>query len=86
MTQTLSEQVSIQMVFDHRVGRAKPQQIFWKNHLYPVTQVGLRHCFRDGRKLFHIFSLISNNLFFRLRFDTENLSWTLEEISDGLPN
>lgn len=84
MTQTISEQVSIQMVFDHRAGKVKPQQIFWKNHLYPVTQVGLRHHFREGRKLFHIFSLVSNNLFFRLKLDTESLTWTLEEISDGL--
>lgn len=84
MTQTLSESVSVQIVFDHRLHQAKPQQLFWNNKVYPVTQIGLRHCFREGRKLFHVFSLVSNNLFFRLRFDTENLSWTLEQISDGL--
>lgn len=80
MTQKLSELVSVQMIFDHRLHKASPQQIFWNNKIYPVTQVGLRHCFREGRKLIHIFSLISRGTFFRLRFDTESLTWTLEEI------
>ncbi len=86
MTQNISESVSVQMVFDHRLHLAKPQQLFWNNKVYPVTQIGLRHCLREGRKLFHIFSLVSHNLFFRLRFDTENLSWTIEQISDGITN
>lgn len=86
MTQKISEQVSVKMVFDHLSGKAKPEQILWHNKIYPVTQVGLRHVVRDGRKLFHIFSLVSNASFLRLSFDTEKLSWTLEEVSDGITN
>jgi hypothetical protein len=49
MTQKLSESVSVQMVFDHRLHKANPQQIFWNNKIYPITQVGLRHCFREAQ-------------------------------------
>lgn len=84
MTQKISESVSVRMIFDHRLGKARPEQILWHNKVYPVTQLGLRHIVRDGRKLFHVFSLVSNLTFLRLSLDTENLSWTLEEISDGI--
>lgn len=84
MTQKISEPVSVKMIFDHQLGKAKPEQILWHNKIYPVTQVGLRHIVRDGRKLFHIFSLVSNATFLRLSLDTEKLSWTLEEVSDGI--
>ena len=84
MTQKISEPVSVKMIFDHLLGKARPEQILWHNKVYPVTQVGLRHVVRDGRKLFHIFSLASNAIFLRLSLDTEKLSWTLEEISDGV--
>lgn len=86
MTQKISEPVSVKMVFDHLLGKAKPEQILWHNKIYPVTQVGLRHIVRDGRKLYHIFSLVSNAVFLRLSLDTEKLSWTLEEVSDGITN
>lgn len=83
MTQKISEPVSVKMVFDHQLGKVKPEQVLWHNKVYPVTQVGLRHIVRDGRKLFHIFSLVSHATFLRLSLDTEKLSWTLEEVSDG---
>lgn len=86
MTQKISEPVSVKMIFDHLLGKAKPEQILWHNKIYPVTQVGLRHVVRDGRKLYHIFSLVSNAIFLRLSLDTEKLSWTLEEVSDGVAN
>jgi hypothetical protein len=86
MTQTLSEPVSVQLTFNHSKKLSEPRKIFWQNRLYPITKVGLHHTFREGRTLFHIFSVTSNNLFFRLRLDSENLFWTLEEISDGLPS
>jgi hypothetical protein len=46
----------------------------------------MHHTIREGRTLFHIFSVSSQDLFFRLKLDTDNLFWTLEEIADGLPN
>jgi len=47
-------------------------------------QVGLHHLYREGKVLFHIFSVVADTLFMRLRFDTDTLYWVLEETEDGV--
>ena len=49
-----------------------------------ITKLGFHHTVRVGRVLHHIFSVATESMFFRLNLDTETLSWTLEEVSDGL--
>lgn len=48
-----------------------------------VRKVGLHHTYRIGRTLFHVFSVVAGSVFLRLVLNTDNLFWTLEEISDG---
>lgn len=86
MLEKISDSLSVQMVYDHLRKKPKPQQFLWRGKVYKVSQVGLHHTYHDGRKLIHIFSVTSSSLFFRLKLDTSNLSWTLEEISDGTVN
>ncbi len=86
MIQKLSDPVSVQMVYDHLQHKVNPQQLLWHGKVHKISQVGLHHTYRDGQTLIHIFSVTSLNLFFRLKLDTSNLFWTLEEISDGLTN
>ena len=64
----------------------KPLILKWGHHEYSVSQVGLRHTYRDGITRHHVFSVVGGNLFFRLNLNADNLSWTLEEVSDGLPD
>lgn len=71
----------IAVTFTHQ-----PISLSWSAHDYRVSQVGLHHTFRDGRTLHHIYSVVAGDLFFRLNLNTETLHWTLEEISDGLPD
>lgn len=61
-----------------------PKWVSWKNKVYKVEKVGLHHTFREGRVLYHIFSVVTETLFMRLKLDTETLNWKLEEISDGI--
>ena len=86
MIQKISAPVSVQVVYDHRRRTVTPRQIFWDGRIFRIAHIGLRHTFREGRTLFHIFSVTSQGLSFRLRLDTDTLFWTLEEISDGLVN
>jgi len=86
MIQKISAPVSVQLVYDHRLRTVAPRQIFWDGKAIRVSTVGMHHTIREGRTLFHIFSVTSQDLFFRLKLDTDNLFWTLEEIADGLPN
>jgi len=86
MIQKISTPVSVNLVFNHRNRLVMPKEIIWEGRNYPILRVGLHHSYRAGRTLFHVFSVASKNLFFRLVLDTETLHWRLEEISDGLPD
>lgn len=86
MIQKLSELVSVSLTFDSEKRAIRPRAIIWKGRLHAVKKVGLHHKFKKGSTLFHVFSVVSNNMFFRLVLNTDNLHWKLEEISDGLPN
>lgn len=78
--------VSVVFFYQPKGAIAVPWQIKWDGKSYPVTKVGFHHTFRLGRTLHHIFSVVSHDTFFKLNLNTDNLSWRLEEISDGLPD
>lgn len=84
MIQRVDVPVSVTFVFDHKRRVVFPKDVLWEGRVYPIVKVGLHHSFREGRVLYHVFSVASKTLFFRLVLDTETLFWRLEEISDGL--
>jgi hypothetical protein len=86
MIQRIDEPVSVSFTFDNEKRAVNPRALIWNGRLYAVKKVGLHHKFRQGRTLYHVFSVTSNGMFFRLVLNTENLHWKLEEISDGLPS
>ncbi len=86
MNTKLDTPVSVSLVFDHNKSRVFPKWVVWNKRLYSLTKVGLHHTYRQGRTLFHVFSVASKSLFFRLVLNTENLHWKLEEIADNEGN
>lgn len=78
MIQRLSEKIDVGM-------SKEPKWIKWKNKIYKIEKIGLHHSFRQGRTLYHAYSVATSTLFFRIILDTDSLIWKLEEISDGLP-
>lgn len=60
-----------------------PKWVKWGPRIYQVKKIGLHHTYREGRTLYHIFSVVTDSLFLRLKFNTENLSWQLEDIEDA---
>jgi hypothetical protein len=86
MRETLREEVSVNLVFDHKRKRVTPRHLKWQGRLCIITQVGLHHTYRRGRTLFHVFSVTDGTTFFRLELDTETLHWILTEVSDGQPD
>ncbi|MFZ2200027.1 MAG: hypothetical protein WAV40_04535 [Microgenomates group bacterium] len=86
MIQRISEPVSVVTTYNAQNRAVRPLSLIWGHHEYSVSQVGLRHTYRDGLTRHHIFSVVGGNLFFRLNLNADNLSWTLEEVSDGLPD
>lgn len=77
MTQIISEMVTVGM-------SDSPRWVKRKNRIYKITKIGFHHTFREGKTLYHIFSVTSDSVFMKLILNTENLKWILEEISDGL--
>lgn len=103
MIQRISELVSVIAGYNAEIHAVRPISLKWGHHEYSVSQVGLRHTYRDGLVRHHVFSVVAhsgnteplakqgraewgNHLFFRLNLNADNLSWTLEEVSDGLPD
>lgn len=79
-TQTINEEVSVNLIFDSVTKRSYPKSVLWKNNLYKIIKVGLHHKYREGKILYHVFSVITEGSFFRLLFNTDNLHWSLEEV------
>lgn len=59
-----------------------PKKVLFEGREHLITKLGYHHVFRAGRTLFHVFSVASKTMFFRLVLNTETLSWTLEEVAD----
>jgi len=79
MIQRISELIDVTF---HKI----PLSLTWKNRDYQIIKLGLHHTYHDGITRHHVFSVVSHDLFFRLNLNADNLSWTLEEVSDGLPD
>ena len=84
MIQKISEPVSVSLSYNHQTHKVTPKALIWQNRLYAVNKIGLHHTFRQGRTLYHVFSVTTSTLFFRLVLDTSNLHWKVEEIADGV--
>lgn len=85
MNHKVFEQISVISSYNHEKNRFIPYKIRWRLREYFVKKLSYYHRVRQGRNLFHIFHVTDGNLDFRLKLDSDNLSWTLEEVSDGNP-
>lgn len=74
----IDEQVSVGLVNNI------PKYVLWKGRTYKINQVGFHHTYLQGETLCHIFSVVSGSVFFKINFNTKDLSWKLEEISDAI--
>lgn len=61
-----------------------PRWVKWRNRIYKVEKVGLHHTYRQGKTLYHTFSVATKTLFMRLTLDTNTLAWRLEEVENGI--
>jgi hypothetical protein len=86
MIQKIDVPVSVSFSFDSKKQRVFPKWVVWSGRLYAILKIGLHHKFKMGSTLYHVFSVESKTLFFKLILNTDNLHWRLQEISDGLPN
>jgi hypothetical protein len=86
MREKINEKVSVVSCYSSKNGKTRPYIIQWKNRDYYVGELGMAHKYKHGDTWHHIFEVVDKGqaLAFRLNFDTQELSWTLEVVSDGL--
>lgn len=82
MIQKIKAPVSVNSLYDHKKRLFRPLALLWEGKTHKISTLGYHHAFRSGKTLFHVFSVASDSLFFKLSFNTEFLSWELEEVSD----
>ncbi len=85
MREKLNDPVSVVMYYSAKQRLFRPHMLHWQKRDYAIGEIGFHHQIRDGRVLHHIFECVDDKhtLAFRLNFNTELLSWTLEAVSDG---
>lgn len=88
MREKIDQEVSVVMYYSAKQHLFAPHLISWQNKDYHVGKIGYHHTIWEGRTLHHIFELVDKEqtLWFRLNFDTANLHWVLEAVSDGHAN
>lgn len=85
MTEKIDEEVSVVMYYSADKKYACPHIISWNNRQYDVGKIGYHHKIKEGAVIHHIFELVdkTESLWFRLDFNSDNLHWRLEAVSDG---
>lgn len=88
MRERINEKVSVVSYYSSQKHKFLPYQIYWQNKDWLVGELGMAHKYRNGDTWHHIFEVTDKErtLAFRLNFNTQELSWTLEVVSDGLPS
>ena len=86
MREVINQEVSVVSYFSAKKRLSLPHTVSWQGREYAVGKIGFHHTVRRGDTLHHIFELVDREetLWMRLNFNTLNLHWTLEIVSDGL--
>ena len=71
------------MYYDRVKGKVMPYILRWQGQIFKPTKLGYHHTVFEGRTLMHYFHVTDNAMAFKLKLNTETLTWTLIEVSDG---
>ncbi len=70
---------SIEVIVKFQDNQLKPVKFLWHDKEYLVQKVNLAWSSREGRTKFYYFAVSDGANYFKLRFDSENLSWMILE-------
>lgn len=86
MIEQINEQIDCICIYKKSPSCVFPYKIKWNSRTYIIKKIGYHYKRRDGRFIYHIFSVATDTLAFKLKLDTETLFWYVEEVSDGSAN
>jgi len=79
-------QEKVEVILRFRLTPKPETQIYkirWRGKEYTINELAYHYKVWEGRTRMHKFAVSTGSLDFRLSYDTENLFWLLEEVSDG---
>lgn len=82
----LHEKIDVLAIFNRLGVVVVIHKIKWQNRTYSIKKQVYAYRRREGRNVDHVFHVASDTLHFKIVLNTENLSFWLEEISDGHTN
>jgi hypothetical protein len=87
MREKINQKVSVVSYYSAKRNITMPYTIRWNNRDYVIGELGFPHKYKHGDTWHHIFEVADKDetLAFRLNFNTKELTWVLEVVSDGLP-
>lgn len=83
MNEKINERIDVITIYRKTGALVMPYKLRWNGKEYKITKLGYHHKIKEGKTLIHIFSCSNDSLAFRLRFNSDTLSWILEEVLDG---
>lgn len=86
MIEQLHEKIDVLAVYNRLGEIVTIHKLKWQNRVYKITKQVYIYKRREGRNIHHVFHVSNATLHFKILFNTETLSWWLEEVSDGNTN
>lgn len=77
MHQELDDAIQVAATFTN--GRLSPVKFVWRAREYKVVQINLTYSRFEGRAKIYYFAVSDGANFFKLRFDSHSLAWSLIE-------
>jgi hypothetical protein len=70
---------AVEVLADFKAGRLVPIRFVWSGRVYSVSKLNLTYHHSEGRGKAYYFAVSDGANYFKLKFDTESLVWTLLE-------
>lgn len=77
MLEQINEPIEVITIF--KQNKLIPFKFLWQGKEFLIKKINLTYSRWIGRNKFYFFAVSDNTNYFKLQFDTENLSWTLLE-------
>ena len=77
----IQEPIDVWVLFSKN--KIQPHTILWHGRKIKVDKINLVHTSQEGSSIFYHFSVSSGGNFYRLKFDTNKLKWSLEMMDEG---
>jgi hypothetical protein len=77
MYESINQIIQVAALF--KGGQAIPLKFMWNGREYPVRTVNLSYTKYEGRSKIYYFAVSDNSNYFKLRFNSDDLGWTLVE-------